>query len=345
MKKILSLILSMVVMFGFSSKAEAFFGKKSNKLVVYTNSGSNGRADHLKEMAAKAGFDIEIVEAGGGEIANRMIAEKNRPVADVVYGLNAIEYEKFKANDILEAYTPVWADQVPAGLSDPTGYYNAVSLVGLGLAYNKEVVGNDIPTDWIELATNPKFKNKYTILNLDSGTSRTILASILVRYKDSDGELGISEEGWEIARQYIQNGHLETTGEDWFGNLVNGTRPMTMLWGSGMIEREEQYNMDLGVMNPELGVPFVVEQLALVKGTKKAEEAKRFIDWFGSVEPQVEWANNFGTTPAIPEALARAPKHTVEFMKKMDKIQELDWQFIGANIEAWAEKVQLEYVY
>ena len=44
--------------------------------IVYTNSGSDGRGDWLKERAAQDGFSIEYVQLGAGDLANRLVAER-----------------------------------------------------------------------------------------------------------------------------------------------------------------------------------------------------------------------------------------------------------------------------
>lgn len=58
------------------------------KLVVYTNSGTDGRSEYLIEKAKEAGFDIEVVALGASEVTERMIAEKNNPLCDVTFGMN-----------------------------------------------------------------------------------------------------------------------------------------------------------------------------------------------------------------------------------------------------------------
>ena len=45
-------------------------------IVVYTNSGSDGRAEWLEDRAAQAGFRIQVLEAGAAAIQNRLLAEK-----------------------------------------------------------------------------------------------------------------------------------------------------------------------------------------------------------------------------------------------------------------------------
>ena len=37
---------------------------------------------------------------------------------------------------------------------------------------------------------------------LNGGTGKTVYASIISRYQDPEGELGISDEGWEIAASF-----------------------------------------------------------------------------------------------------------------------------------------------
>lgn len=74
--------------------------------------------------------------------------------------------------------------------------------------------------DWIDLADD-KYKDTYGIFALGGGTSKTVFASIVSRYKDENGDLGISKEGWDIAKKYIQNAHFYKKGED-YGNSNNG---------------------------------------------------------------------------------------------------------------------------
>ncbi len=66
-------------------------------LIVYTNSNGEGRGEWLTKKAADAGFKIEIVGAGGADATNKLIAEKNNPIADVAFGLNNMYFEQIKA--------------------------------------------------------------------------------------------------------------------------------------------------------------------------------------------------------------------------------------------------------
>ena len=313
----------------------------SQTLIVYTNSGSDGRGDWLKERAAQDGFKIEYVQLGAGDLANRLVAEKNNQIADLVFGLNAVEYEKLKTQNMLLKYEPSWAKEVDMTLGDKDGYYYPIVVQPLLLAYNPEFVAKEAaPKDWTDLA-KPELKDKATILAVNGGTCKTILASILVRYADPKGTYGISDQGWKVIKDIIQNEHIAAEGEDYWGNAVKGTRPMLMMWGSGLLQNEKTRSVDFEFMVPDVGVPYVVEEVAIFKNSKKTELAKQFADWFGSAKIQAEWSAKFGSTPAHPDALKNSSPE-VKAMMAAVKPQRIDWASVATNIDKWTEKIQLE---
>ena len=78
---------------------------------------------------------------------------KNNPLCDVVFGLNNIEYEKLKANDLLETWKPDWTDGVDESLIDSDGYYYPVTTTPL-LLIDRMIMR--IPSDWTDL-TDEKY--------------------------------------------------------------------------------------------------------------------------------------------------------------------------------------------
>ena len=313
---------------------------RNRQLLIYSNSASDGRGEWITELAKNEGFNIAVVPIPGGELTNRLIAEKNNSQADLVFGLNNLEYEKLKKAKLLQQYKPVWANEVDMSLGDKDGYYYPIVIQPLVLIYNNQL--KDVPKDWTDL-TNPKYKDKYNIFSLNGGTAKNILSSILIRYKDPKGELGISKEGWNVAKAYIQNAHIEIKGEDYVGNVINGSRPMTMMWGSGVLQHQKERKYKFGIMSPAIGVPYVVEQVGIIANGKKAALAIDFANWFGSKEVQAAWSNKFGTIPAHPKALEQASTDLKEFISAVHS-QNMDWALVAENIDAWVEKVELEFI-
>lgn len=316
---------------------------ETKSLVIYSNSLSDGRGDWLKEKAAAQGFKLELVDAGGGDIANRLIAEKNNPVADVVFGLSAIDYENFKTQGLLEKFKPTWADEITKGLNDKEDYYHSLVKQAILLIYNSKMYNdNTAPKDWTDLWKNSDFHNKYDAPSTFGGqTTRAVLAGILVRYQDPNGEYGISKAGWDEIKNYLKYGYHAAQGEDFYANLASGKSPFGAMWSSGIATREEKYGVKAGIVRPSIGVPFVVEQIAIIKGTKHLDAAQQFVNWFGSAEVQGEWSKKFTTMPANEKALASAAKDIKDLDASL-KVQNIDWAFVSKNINKWVEKIQLE---
>ncbi len=343
----LTLAMAVSLMAGMSVQAEEELVQGTGvTLTVYTNSGSDGRGDWLVERAAQDGFDIQYIEAGAAEIQNRLLAEKESPIADVVYGMNSIIWESLKAEDILLPYTPVWADEIPEGLNDPDGYYFAIVKQAILLVYDENrMSAEEAPTDWLDLGNNEALAGKYGYtVSLSGGTVRNVLAGILSRYADENGKLGISDEGWEEIAKYYQNGTAVEDGAELYALMVDDTNPILcgQMWSSGIETRDEQYGTKTAYVLPEVGVPYAVEGISIVNGTKNEEEAQRFMDWFGSAQIQGEWAEEFSTLPANVNAVDKANEFNQEIAEL--PAQDIDWALVAENIDAWCEEIELNYM-
>jgi iron(III) transport system substrate-binding protein len=349
MKKLLALVLSLALIFTVACAfAEGANTKGTGvELTIYTNSGSSGRADWLKERAAQDGFKLAILEEGAGAVQQRLIGEAANPIADVVFGLNAIIWNDLISRDMLVKYdAPSWASEVSAGLNDPNGYYYAIVKQAIVLAYDSnQVAPEDAPKDWTDLWTDEKFQGKYWIdSGVTGGTTRNVIAGILTRYVDPNGELGISEEGWAAIEGFYANGTLKEDGVDMYANFVDEHSPVLMgqMWSSGVSQYDATYGVKSGVARPEVGIPYAVEGVGIVNGTKKLDEALKFVEWFGSAQIQGEWCEKFGTMPANEIAAAKADAIQQDLCSI--PAQDIDWALVAANIDAWCEKIVLEYM-
>jgi iron(III) transport system substrate-binding protein len=319
-------------------------GASGDTLVIYTNSNGEGRGDWLAAKAAEAGFKIEIVGAGGADATNKLIAEKNNPIADVAFGLNNMYFSQVKNEGALEAYQPAWAGEVDKGLGDGETYWPLVKQAIL-LGYNSDKIAKDAaPKDWTDLWTKDEFKSRYErVTGLGTATAQLVFAGILSRYRDDSGDLGISDDGWKQVEQYFKNGSPAVAKTDLFARIASGEVDMGQMPSSIIADREKSFKVNVDTVMPSVGVPLAVEQIALVKGTKKKEQAQKFIDWFGSAEVQGEFAQKFNSMPVNKGAQAKANPEVVNFFAGL-KQQDIDWDFVQKNMGAWVEKIELEYM-
>lgn len=322
-------------------------GTKEEKksLVVYSNSLSEGRAEWLTEKAAEAGFELEVVQAGGGELTNRIVSEKNNPLADVVFGLNQMNFETFKENDILVPFEPKWTNELPEDSRNKDNFYQPLVEQRIIMLYNKdEYTEETAPKDWTDLIEKEEFKGKYNVpTNLGGATNQSVLNGILMRYAVENGDLGVSEEGWKAIKTFFDNGYKTPEGEDANANLASGKVPISFTYSSGLAGIEEEFGFEAGIVSPEIGVPTLVEQIGIVNKGKDQDTtvAEEFVNWFGSAEIQGAWAEQFNTLPVNEKALEKASEKNKSIYENTT-IQDIDYNFISEHIENWVEKIELE---
>ncbi|PWC04726.1 ABC transporter substrate-binding protein [Mycetocola zhujimingii] len=347
---IAALLIGAVALTGCSADPEASSSEapaeSSGTLIVYTNSNSDGRGEWVTEKAAEAGIEIEIVGLGGADLANRIVAEKNNPVGDVVYGLNNMYFETLKEEEAIDGYEPSWAAEVDQESGDPDdGAFWPLVEQAIVTVYDTNTVSeSDAPTETSDLWSDSSYEGRYEVNTvLGQATPQLILAGLLSQYVDEDGDLGISDEGWEEVEKYFANGSPAVEGTDLYARLTRGEVDYGVIPSSGITARDAEYGTKTGVISPKAGVPYVTEQISVIAGTSKQDQAEEFIDWFGSAEVQGEFAKEFSAYPVNETARAEALPEVIELIDSLKK-QDIDYGFVRENISAWVEKTELEYL-
>ena len=314
-------------------------------VVLYSNAVSDGRGEWIQEQAREVGFDVQLVDDGGVAIANRILAEQGNPQADVVFGLNQLLWSDLVLAGAIMPYIPEWASEVPSNLNHGEGYFHAVALVGNLIAYDAgQLSADEAPTDWLDLWTDPQFQGRYAHPNhLGGSTTQMILSGIFTRFLDENGHLGVSDEGWEMIAAKFDHGF--STDQDLFAEFVNSSNDVVLsqIWHMGIAPRAEEYDIEVGFVVPEIGIPFSVEGVALITGTDNVDASQRFIDWFGSAEVMNAFGAEFNYLPANPNALEGLPEFTLMISEIPG--QEIQWDVIAPNMGAWLEHIYLNYMH
>lgn len=311
-------------------------------IVVYSPQGDELRGTWIKDKAkAELGLDIQFLCAGGGELSDRLVAEKNNPQADVVMGLAQTAMYKLKTEDILDVYEPAWVKGLPEVYRDKDGYFNSFWQTPIVIAYNPEFLSSDkAPKGWEDL-NKPEYNGLYGIGATSAQTTRTYLVGMLWQYYDAEtGD--ISQEGWDFLSQVYENaGTLPSSDADIWKAFKDGELPILLWWYGGVVSNCEKNQIPVEYVKPESGTPVVAEAIGLVKGGKSQDGGKKFIDWFGSAEVMAAYAKEFGQAPASPEAIALCPEEVKE-NATMFTAQNIDWEVAAQNLDKWLEKIELE---
>lgn len=309
------------------------------KLTVYSPQGDAERGPWIAERCLQdTGIEVEFLTAGGADIAERLRAEKSNPQADVVMGLVQTAMYQLKNEDLLAPYTPSWAEGLPEVYKDADGYFCSFWQTPIVIGYNPEFVSAP-PESWLDLI-KPEFNGMYAVGSTAGQTARVYIMGMLWNYYD-EATGDITEEGWEMLRQFYQNAYTLPADADSFLLMKDGTLPIALWWFGGAESKAELNEIDIQYVMPTEGTPIVAEAVAVVKGTDDEALAQQFIDWWGSPEIMAAYAEEFGQAPAHPDAIALCPEE-VKADAEMFTAQDIDWEICAEKMDGWFEKIELE---
>ena len=239
---------------------------------------------------------------------NRLIAEKDASVADVVFGMNQMMFQKVADEGILTKFEPDWINKVDSSLVSSSHLYSPLQEQRVMMIYNEDKIkAKDAPKNWQDAAVN--FKGKYLVpASLGGATPNAVVYSLLSNYRDNSGEMGISTTGWKQITTFFKNGVPLAQGQTPEQQLANGDVEFSYTWLSNIPVQEKALGIKIGVVNPSYGVPQTVEQVGIVKKGKVSPNVKKFVNLLGSADVQSGWAKKFGTAPVNKDAKSSIDK-------------------------------------
>ncbi len=114
-------------------------------------------ATQLQAIKKDTGIVVPQDNKNSGQALAQLVAEKNNPVADVVYYGVSFGIQAAQAGVVTD-YKPANWDQVPAGMKDPQGKWVALHSGTMGFMVNVDALGGaPVPTSWDDLL-KPEYK-------------------------------------------------------------------------------------------------------------------------------------------------------------------------------------------
>jgi hypothetical protein len=111
------------------------------RVVVYTSLENEEIVEYLKVAKKElADLDIQAIRLSTGELGARMLAEKDNPQADCIWGWAVTNMSEFVPKGMLATYKPRGWDKIPANFKDPKGYWTAIDLYAAALVPNTKVL-------------------------------------------------------------------------------------------------------------------------------------------------------------------------------------------------------------
>jgi iron(III) transport system substrate-binding protein len=282
----------------------------SGGITVYTALEDDQLAEYLP-LFEKQYPDIKVskVRDSTGIVTAKLLAEKDKPVADVVWGLAVSSLLVADKQGLLEPYAPKGLEAVQAQFRDSANPPNWVGIDAWESAFCVNTVESGkknlaIPESWADLI-KPEYKGQIVMSNpASSGTGFLSVSFVLQMMGEADGWKYLDALHQNVA-QYVHSGSkpckLAGAGEYAIG-ISFGYRAIKQKKGGEPIQP----------VFPKEGSGWDIEANALIKKPNINPAAKTFLDWAISAEISKKYAKNFPLTAvktdvAIPEGFPKDP--------------------------------------
>lgn len=301
---------------GLLALAAAPVMAQQTTLTVYTAL----EADQIK--AYQAAFEreypdikIQWVRDSTGIITAKLLAEKNNPKADVIWGLAGTSLGLMDKEGMLEPYAPKGLDQISPQMRDakPVPAWVGMDAFAAAICFNTvEAKKQNLPEpkSWQDL-TRPEYAGKIVMPNpASSGTGFLDVSAWLQIF----GE----DKGWAFMDALHKNiGSYTHSGSKPCNLAASGEFPI----GVSFDYRAAKLKADGAPVQPIFpseGLGWEVEATAIVRGTKNADAARKVADFSASRAANELYKANFAVL-AIPSVATSNPNLPTDLASRMIK--------------------------
>ncbi|GGO75419.1 putative 2-aminoethylphosphonate ABC transporter substrate-binding protein [Marinobacterium nitratireducens] len=306
------------------------------ELTVYTAL----EANDLKKYADRFNEDhpdikINWVRDSTGIITAKLLAEKENPRADVIWGLAGTSLLVLSDQGMLQPYAPVGVEKLAKGFrdaNDPPAWTGMDAWVAALCVnrYEMEKNGLPVPKSWKDLL-DPVYKGHVIMPNpASSGTGYLDVSSWLQLFGEDEGWKYMDGLHANISR-YTHSGSkpckLAATGETAIG--------VSYAYRAAKLKNQ---GAPLDVVVPEEGVGWELEASAIVKGTHNLDAAKKLMDWSVSLRANELYNEGYAVValPGVAKPVAHFPPEVTE------RMIENDFSWAAANrariLEQWSSR-------
>jgi len=325
MKKVITILLSLIMVVSLAGCGNASqpaptqgspepapeappAAQTGGKLVVYSPNSEGLMNATISLFEEKYGIEVEVIQAGTGELIKRIQSEKNDPYADVLFGGSwSLAYDN---KDLWEPYVSPNDKDVMDAYKNTCGFITSNVLDGSCLIVNTELLG-DIKVEGYADLLNPKLKGK--IVSADPANSSSALAQLTNILKAMGGYE--DEKAWGFVKDLFANinGKISQSSSGVYKGVADGEYLVGLSYEDPCAQLVRD-GAPVKVVYPKEGAVYLPASATIIKGAKNMENAKLFIDFIISEEVQNIWGTTLTNRPV------RKNSKTSDFMIPMSEI-------------------------
>jgi iron(III) transport system substrate-binding protein len=245
----------------------------------------------LREYEKRTGVQVNAVydteETKSTGLANRLIAEKARPQADVFWSNEPVRTLVLKSRDVLAPYRSSSAEGIPAQLVDPDNYWTGFSARIRVIAYNTTLLrADEAPRSVFDLA-DPKWRGQVAIADPRFGSTSFHVAALYAMAGD--------EKMDDFFRRLKANGVRVVDGNSVVRDLVGRGEAKVGLTDTDDVNVAIEDGQPIAMVLPDaegLGVPVMPNMVSLIANAPHPEDGRQLIDYLLSADVERQLAQS-----------------------------------------------------
>ncbi|KEY60346.1 ABC transporter substrate-binding protein [Serratia sp. DD3] len=275
----------------------------------------------LQAIAKDTGIIVPQDNKNSGQSLAQLVAEKNNPVADVVYYGVTFGIQAAKS-DVITSYKPAVWDEIPAGLKDPQGKWVALHSGTMGLMINVDALGGlPVPKSWNDLL-KPEYKGM--VGYLDPSSAFVGYVGAVAINQAQGGTLNDFTPAINYFKKLAKNAPI-VPKQTAYARVLSGEIPILLDYDFNAYRAKYKDHANVAFVIPQEGsitVPYVI---SLVKNAPHADNGKKVIDYVLSDRGQAIWANAYLRPVRTSTLSAEAKTHFLPD-SEYDRTSTVDYQ-------------------
>jgi iron(III) transport system substrate-binding protein len=299
-----------------------------------------------KQFQQDTGITVELVpdteETKSTGLLNRLIAEKERPQADVFWSGDPVRAAILKSRGVSEYYESAAADGLPTEFSDAEHHWTSFSARARVMIYNKDLVAADQKPTSIHDLADVRFKGKACIANPLFGTTSMHAAALFQSLGDDDAKKFFQSLVDNDVKILSSNGEVRR-------RVANGE------FAIGLTDTDDvnvaiREGKPVGFVYPDadgMGTLVMPNAVVLIAGGPNGENGRKFVDYLLRAETEVALATSeaaqmpLRSDVELPrgfpfKSVAQLKAMSVDYGTLADKLEEIS----GGFLKQWVDQHQ-----
>ena len=311
-----------------STAASGTAAQGGGDLVIYSPNSEGLLNATIPLFEEKYGVNVELIQAGTGELVKRIQSEKNDPYADVLFG--GSWSQMYTNEDLWEPYVSANDANVIDAYKNKCGFITGNVLDGSVLIVNTDLIG-DIKIEGYEDLLNPALKGK--IATADPANSSSAFAHLTNMLLAMGGYE--DDKAWQYVHDLFENvdGKICESSSGVYKGVADGEYVV----GLSYEDPCAQLVLDgapVKIVYMKEGTVFLPASATIIKGAKNMDNAKLFIDFILSEEVQNIWGSTLTNRPVMKDA---ATNDAMTPMADINVIEE-DIPYVSAHKSELVDK-------